>query len=47
MKTKLVLARVQKMLGQSANIADISKAAGLSRQTDPTSAETALAMWCE
>ena len=42
---------VQNMLGQSTNIADIAKTAGLSRQTvyrikdDPTSAETALAMW--
>ena len=42
---------VQNMLGQGTNIADIARASGLTRQTvyrikdDPTSAETALAMW--
>jgi DNA invertase Pin-like site-specific DNA recombinase len=51
--TREQLETVQNMLGQSANIADIAKTAGLSRQTvyrikdDPTSAETALAMWGE
>jgi DNA invertase Pin-like site-specific DNA recombinase len=44
---------VRNMLGQSANVADIARTSGLTRQTvyrikdDPASAETALAMWGE
>jgi DNA invertase Pin-like site-specific DNA recombinase len=49
--TREQLETAQNMLGQSANISDIAKSAGLSRQTiyrikeDPASAERALAMW--
>ena len=45
------LTTVRKMLGQGANIIQIAKAAGLSRQTvyrikgDPAGAEAALAAW--
>jgi putative DNA-invertase from lambdoid prophage Rac len=47
------MAVVQNMLGQNANIVEIAKAAGLSRQTiyrikdDPAAAEASLAIWSD
>jgi hypothetical protein len=51
--TRDQMAMVQSMLGQNANIVEIAKAAGLSRQTvyrikdDPSAAEAALAIWSD
>jgi len=51
--TREQMAVVQNMLGQNANIVEIAKAAGLSRQTiyrikdDPAAAEASLAIWSD
>ena len=51
--TRDQMAMVQTMLGQNANIVEIAKVAGLSRQTiyrikdDPAAAEAALAIWSD